>query len=123
MSENVEQLTYKQRKGIEALLICSTIEEASLLINVNPKTLKRWMNKPEFKNELRKAHAKVVESASQRMTRGIDQALDTLEYLMKHARNESVKRVSASNWLDKSMKLREETDLEQRIAELEKKIK
>ena len=51
------------------------------------------------------------------------QALDTLSELMTTAESESVRRAAASEWLANCLTIRQETELEKRLTELEKAAK
>jgi len=121
MSENV--LTPKQKKGLAAMLTCSTITAAALQARVAEKTLYRWLAMPEFAAELRTKQASIIDAAAGRLVQGLTQALDTLADLMTGAESETVRRQAASEWLANCLKIREQTDLEKRLIELEKAAK
>jgi hypothetical protein len=118
MSENV--LTPKQRRALAALLASPTLAAAAAIAGVNVKTLTRWLTQPAFIAGLKEAQTSVIDAAGRRLLQGLDQALDTLSNLMISAESESVKRAAASEWLANCLTVREQTDLEKRLIELEK---
>ena len=115
-------LTPRQRRGITAMLSCPTIKAAADEARVNPKTLTRWLAQPEFIAELKAAQAGIIDRASGRLIQGLELALDTLADLMQSAESESVKRSAASEWLSLCFAFREQTDIDRRLTELEKKL-
>ena len=115
-------LTPRQRRGIAALLSCPTAKAAADEARVNPKTLTRWLAQPEFITELKTAQAGIIDRASGRLIQGLELALDTLADLMQSAESESVRRSAAAEWLNQCLTLREQTDIDRRLTELEKKL-
>ena len=122
MSENdTKELTYKQQKAITALLTTQTIGQAAALAGVAERTVYRWLDEPAFQEKLREAGEVVTRSALQRLIAGTSKALDTLHGLMG-AENESVKRMSAMNWLDTLYKAKELQELEERLQKIEREL-
>jgi uncharacterized membrane protein len=121
MSDNV--LTPKQKKGLAAMLTSPTLAAAAARANVNPKTLARWLAIPTFAAELKAQQALVIDAAAGRLVQGMAQALDTLADLMTTGESESVRKAAASEWLNLCMTIREQTDLERRLTNLEKAAK
>ena len=122
MSEiGTKELTYKQQKAITALLTTQTIGQAAALCGVSERQLYRWLDEPIFQAALREAGESVTRSALRRLMAGTDKALDTLHGLMD-AENESVKRMSAMNWLDTLYKAKELQELEDRLQAIEKEL-
>jgi hypothetical protein len=122
MSQNVH-LTPKQHRAIVALLTTPALSAAAEKAGVCSKTLTRWMGEPAFLAELKDKQSEVIDQASVRLVGGLEIALNTLVRLMLSAESESVRRAAASEWLDKCLTLREQTDIERRLAILEKDVK
>ena len=57
----------KKDQAIAALLSQRSVEEAARAIDVNPNTLLRWLEIPEFKNAYLKARREVVHQAVARV--------------------------------------------------------
>ncbi len=53
-----EQLTTKQNKSIEALLLTNTIDRAAKRANVSEASIYRWMKQESFQTALRKARSR-----------------------------------------------------------------
>ena len=115
-------LTPRQRRGITAMLSCPTVKAAAEQAKVNRKTLTRWLAQPEFIAELKAAQAGIIDRASGRLIQGLELALDTLADLMQSAESESVRRSAAAEWLGQCLTLREQTDIDRRLTELEKRL-
>ena len=131
MSENVrsreisiiDPLTLKQHRAIVALLTTPAISAAAEKAGVNPKTLTRWMAQPAFMKELKAQQSVIIDQTVVRLVGGLEIALNTLVRLMLSAQSESVRRVAASEWIDKCLAIREATDLEKRLNALEMAVK
>jgi len=121
MSENV--LTSKQKKGLAALLTRPTITAAAAQAGVTEKTLYRWLGQPAFSAELKAKQVGIIDAAAGGLVAGLTQALDTLAELMTDGHGENVRRSAASEWLDQCLMIRENTDLERRLTELERQVK
>jgi len=121
MSENV--LTPKQKKGLAAMLTQPTLTAAAQAAGTSEKTLYRWLALPAFAAELKARQAGIIDAAAGRLVQGLAQALDTLSELMTTAESESVRRAAASEWLANCLTIRQETELEKRLTELEKAAK
>ena len=119
MSDN--KLSPKQKKGIEAIIRSSSIEDAARIAGVNSRTVYRWMDLDYFAQELRDQQTKIINNASRRMTSKLEKALDKLEELFD-AESESVRRSAIIEWIKMCFEFREQTDIDRRLTELEKKL-
>lgn len=115
-----DNLTPRQRRGVAALLTAKTVTAAADQAGVSERTINRWIKQPGFIRELRQAQAAIIDQLAGRLVAGTGQALDTLADLMQSAESESVRRQAAGQWLELCLTIREQTDLERRITELEK---
>jgi len=123
MSDKTEKLTVNQRKAISALLTNTTVEKAADEVGVNPRTIYRWLDDPDFRIAL-----------YQEQTVSIDQALMPLVGLVRaavvafaevlrnpHSRGANVRRLAAQNIIEDALKMRDRM-LEQRVTELERVV-
>ncbi len=91
-----EQLTTKQNKAIEALLLTNTIDRAAKRANVSEASIYRWMKQESFQTALRKARRDILAHTTTRLQQMSVRALDTLENVMDDQKASSASRVSAS---------------------------
>ena len=91
-----EQLTTKQNKTIEALLLTNTIDRAAKRANVSEASIYRWMKQESFQTALRKARRDILAHTTTRLQQMSVRALDTLENVMDDQKASSASRVSAS---------------------------
>jgi hypothetical protein len=128
MAENStlsQELTYKQRKAISALLATRTELQAAEMAGVSPRTMARWLTMPHFRAELRKASIdasqKLVGATMRRLTTGQETALAVLWDVMARGNNNE-RRLAATSWLMIYRDLAELIDFEDRISQLEKDL-
>ncbi len=91
-----EQLTTKQNKTIEALLLTNTIDRAAKRANVSEASIYRWMKQKSFQTALRAARRDILAHTTTRLQQMSVRALDTLENVMDDQKASSASRVSAS---------------------------
>ena len=118
MSENVT-LSRNQRKALTALITEPSITRAAELIGITPKTIHRYLELPEFREELSEAQGAILGQAHHSLLAGITEALDTLRELHGSAESESVRRAAASDWISHALRLAEFVDIERRLQALE----
>lgn len=119
MAENV--LSWRKIKAINAILTSSTIGEASQVAGVSTRTITRWLQEDAFSSALRSQQEAIITNISRRLIAGLESALDTLQDLF-HAKSEGVRKQAVSEWIDKCLELREQTDIERRLTELERRL-
>jgi hypothetical protein len=113
-----EKLNRKQEQAIAALLVCPTVEAAAAQVNVSYRTLKGWLTLPEFRSAFLAARSEVLDETVTALARHQLQAVETL------ARNlccgvAATEVRAATAILEQSVRLRELTELEGRVADLE----
>ena len=91
-----EQLTTKQNKTIEALLLTNTIDRAAKRANVSEASIYRWMKQESFQTALRAVRRDILAHTTTRLQQTSVRALDTLENVMDDQKASSASRVSAS---------------------------
>jgi hypothetical protein len=98
-----------------------TVEAAARQASVAPRTAYRRLADPGFRREVDALRADMVEQALGRLTEGMTAATDTLRALLS-ARSESVRLAAARSILELGPRLREASELEQRMRDLEDRL-
>jgi hypothetical protein len=102
------------------LLACgATLENAARQANVSLRTAKRRAADPEFKRKVNALRWDMVERAVGTLTAAMGESAKTLVVLQKETVPHSSRLGAARAVFEIGMKLREQTDLEQRLAALE----
>src|SRR5262245_10490381 len=78
MKGHGERLTRKQEQAIAALLTLPTIEQAAASMDLNEKTLRRWLTDPAFLAAYREARRQIVEGAVAELQQAAKDAAATL---------------------------------------------
>lgn len=113
----------KQQKAIAALLTNDTKKAAASAAGVDPRTLRRYFEDPEFRAEYRKAFSELLEDSTRKAQQSIAPALQVLREIAGNGRETGQVRVSAArSLLEYSLRLTEQLDLLQRLEELEKVV-
>ena len=111
----------KMEEAIAALLTRPSIEEAARVLPVEPKTLRRWMQEPEFKGAYLKARREAVSQAIARAQQASGAAITTVLKLMVDQTVPASVRLRASECIvNLSVKGVEVEDIEVRVSELER---
>jgi transposase-like protein len=95
-----------------------SVARAAAECGIARQTLYKWMREPEFASALRRASGEQVETVSRRLSALMLRAVDELERLIDSG-SEHQRRLAAEAVLSHGIRLRELTELEQRIANLE----
>lgn len=113
-------MTPKKQKALVALLTQSTKEKAAATAGITSKTLRSYLDDPEFQAEYRKAFAGLVEDAVRKVQQSLDPAISVLKEVMQDGGENGQVRVSAArSILEYGLKLTEQNDILTRLAELE----
>ena len=113
-------MTLKMQKALLALLANPTKEAAAKAAGITPKTLRKFLDDPEFQAEYRTAFSSMVSDAVRQAQKALSPALTTLEEIMKDDEQKGQIRVSAArSLLEFSLKATEQLDILDRLAELE----
>lgn len=78
MATEGDKLTRKQEQALAALLECPTITSAAEQVGVSERTLRRWLDEPDFLREFRTLRRQIVEGVVTRLQQSAGQAVDTL---------------------------------------------
>ena len=116
-------LTPKKQKALLALLTSPTREKAAAAAGITSKTLRGYLDDPEFQAEYRKVFAQLVEDATRRVQQTLEPAVSVLREIMEDREENGQTRVSAArSVLEYGLKLTEQADILTRLQELEEAI-
>lgn len=115
-------ISTKQRKAIAALLTERTLSAAAKSAGIGERTLYTWLSDETFRAELRQAESELLDNAVRRLASGQGAALDTLERLIKSAKNESTRRQSSVDWLNLFLRFHDVKNIDERLSALEKAV-
>ena len=126
MSENVRperHLTGPQRAALDALASGASRSQAAAIANRTERTLARWLDEPAFQSALSAVTDRAIADAARRLATTLSLAVDTIGDLLADDDTPAHVRLRAAQVaIDSAVKLRELTDLADRVAALEKKI-
>ena len=115
-----EKLTRKTEAAIGALLASSSIPEAARACGVAERTLRTWMNRPDFLEAYDQARRQVLDQVLAHLQASAGEALDALLAVCRDPEARPAARVAAARAvLDLSVKVRSEEDFEKRLRALE----
>ncbi len=121
MSDSNEELGAKHDAAILALLSSRNIEEAARAVEVDPRTLYRWLKEPAFNARYREAKRAAFSQAIARLHQMAGAAVATLGKVMVDSNTPASTRVrAADSVLAHAAKAIELEDIEARVAELER---
>ncbi|MEW6489817.1 MAG: hypothetical protein AB1578_18150 [Thermodesulfobacteriota bacterium] len=110
----------KQEQAIAALLSEPTIERAAAAVGADPRTLRRWMQRDDFREAYRLARRELMDCATARIQSASCAAVDALEEILGDSGAPAGSRVSAAKGvLELAVKVAELQDLQERIERLE----
>lgn len=116
-------LTPKQTKAIVALLTCPTITEAANEAGVSKRTLQRWLDDPGFRAELTIREGEALSGITRRLVGLADQAVKSIAEILSDPGLPSLTKLRAAEAvLSNLLKLRDQVDIENRIAKLERTL-
>lgn len=114
-------MTPKQNKAIAALLTQPTKKEAAQAAGISAATLRRYLAEDEFQQEYKKALSELMRDATNQARQSLAPALKCLRDIAEDEKESSTARIQASRaLLEYGLQLISVTDIEERIAELER---
>jgi transposase-like protein len=114
------ELTPVQQAAGLALAAGKSIEEAARETGVNPRTIKRWLHDiPALRVYVDALRADMVDRVLGQVTDGMLGATATLRVLSLRAQSETVRMRASVELLQYGLKLREFSDFDRRLSELE----
>lgn len=117
-------ITRNQKRAITALLTCRNVQDAASKTNLGHRTISRWLAEDEaFQIALSQAEGQAIDAATRQLVVLADEAINTLRDLIKSAdATDTIRLRAAQAVLAHLLRLRELRNVEQRLAELERKI-
>src|ERR1039458_1410591 len=110
----------KKEAAIAALLAERNLAEAARVVGIDLSTLKRWLRRPEFIEEYRRARWEVVEQAYARVQQNTPAAASVLLKLMADPATPASGRIRAALGIFGLAREALDLDIETRVAELER---
>ena len=116
-----QKLTRNQTRAIKALMQYPTVDQVAAEIGVNPRTIHRWLDNPDFRRELASSEGASLDRVTRRLLMLSDKAINAIEDIIDDPgqKGASNKRLASQAILDQVVKLRELRSVEQRISDLE----
>lgn len=109
-----------KQKALKALLVAPTKAEAAKAAGIDPATLRRYFQDPEFVSELKKAFSNAIDEATSYAKLSLHPALATLRRIAEDKTAPVMAQVSASrSLLEYGQKLIETNDILLRLEALE----
>ena len=123
MSANSRNCTLSPKQEIAALAIARGAfrEVAAVECGASARTVKAWLHQPTFRQRVHQLRTEITSQALGRLIDNMVSASDTLGYLSRRAKNEMVRFQAAAKIIDSAIKVREATELAERVAALEAK--
>ena len=116
-------LTPRQLKALQALVTEPTRAAAAKSAGVAERTLRQYLENPEFLAEYRRAYSDALEDAARRAAGALGVALSTLEELADNSLEPGQTRATAAKGLiDAATRLYAMVSVERRLTELEKRM-
>ena len=113
-------MTAKQHKALAALLTYPTYEKAAEAAGITSRTLRVYMQDPEFRAAYEKAFAGLVETATRQAQQSLTPALFALRAIVQDKSQSASARIQAARTLlDYGLRLTEITDIIKALEEAE----
>lgn len=99
-----------------------SVQASAQLAETSERTIRRRMADPTFRQRLNQARAEVLDRALAHLAMGSSEASITLRRLLRKG-GEKTRLLAAKAILEIGTKVRESVEMEQRIADLERRLK
>jgi len=110
----------RKRKAINALLARGNVARAAEDVGITRQTLHRWLKDKDFAHALKEVSGEQLEHSTNRLVALMDEAIQTLADLLK-SRSEHQRRLAADSIISHAIKLKDMSDFEIRLLELERR--
>jgi hypothetical protein len=115
------KLTWKQEAGLRHLLSEPSVEAAARASGISSATYFRWLQQQPFADRYAELRHNALEVATARLQVLAAQACETLETIMASRKAPAASRASAARTvLEMALRVRELSEIEQRLSALEK---
>ncbi len=112
------ELSARQRRAIVTLLESRTIGEAALKAGVGERSVRRWLENPQFREALKAAQREVFEGVMMRLQGLASEAAETLRTLLQ-AESEPVRLGAVRTVLEHAAEAGAIAELEERLRRVE----
>jgi transposase-like protein len=107
--------------AIASLLSLPTVEAAAKRIGVNERTLRRWLDRPDFQAQLRAARDQTLQHALNLLNGAAVGAVEVLKGIAGNKKMPPASRVRAANSiLEQQRRISETLSTEQRLRDVER---
>jgi hypothetical protein len=117
-----QKLTRKMEAAIGALLSCPSIEQAAAQCGVSYRTLRKWLDLPEFVDQYRRQRRRVQEAAVNHLVRSVAAAASKLQQLLG-SDNETIALRAAVEILEQARSGLEQLDVVAAIEDLTHRVR
>ena len=108
---------------VAAIISCSTNKQAAEACGLSEKQFYNRLSRPELKEKLAAARAKLLECATSSIAARVSEAVEVISNIMHSSETTAQTRLNAADAIIRnSLKMGERTDVLERIAELEKTL-
>ena len=119
-----EQLTPRQQRAVESLIVCNSISDAAQRAKINERTLYRWLQQEEFQSVVRRARRLSLTQLATHLQHIAARAAGTLDEIMVDKNATSASRVSAARYsMEMYYKAATLEDIQERLMTMEKRLK
>ena len=112
-------ISERQRRALPSLLSAKTITEGYELAGISKTQYYAWKKQPAFKAEYERQSNEIVKDSFSNLKRLAAQAVETMGNLLK-SKSAHVRFRAANAIIEHLIKVREQEDISDRIAELER---
>ena len=119
-----EQLTFRQQRAVEFLIVCTSIRSAAKHAQGGERTLFRWLQEDEFQSAVRRARQLSLTQLATHMQHMADRAVGTLREVMEDNKASAASRVSAARYsMEMYYKASTLEDIMERLTTMDKRQK
>jgi hypothetical protein len=115
-------LSPKQERLAVLLATGRLIKDAASEVGISERQAHRWLDDQDFKGLVSRHRARLVDETMSRLVGIATRAVDTLAECLDSEESDSVRVRSAIGILDQLLRLREHSELEERLTELEGRL-
>ena len=119
-----KQLTSRQHRAVESLIVGTSISDAAKQANINERTLYRWLQQEEFQSAVRRIRQLSLTQLATHLQHMAGRAAGTLDEIMEDKNATSASRVSAARYsMEMFYKAATLEDIMERLMTVEKRQK
>ncbi len=116
-----QEITEKQRRAIPYLIAAKDVESGCRDAKITPTTYYDWIRNNNFETALQTARNEIINGAMLTLKSHVGQAVNELAKLLTSS-NEEIRRKTANNIIELSLRWHEAGEIENRLEEIERII-